>query len=102
MNKHRLRTYCGVIGMVAFSAIAVNAQTKPTQSTEVFTTKITLEYLLYLPPEYQADPKDAKSGDGRGWPLVLFLHGSGGRGDNIEIIEGQGLPMLVAQGEHFP
>jgi predicted peptidase len=31
--------------------------------------------LVYLPPGYDADP-------GRRWPLILFLHGAGDRGDN--------------------
>jgi predicted peptidase len=104
MNRNKVLTRWGVVRVLVFSAIAANAQTRPTtsQSTELFAPKITLKYLLYLPPEYQVDPGNAKNGDGRGWPLVLFLHGSGGRGDNIEIIKGQGLPMLVAQGKQFP
>ncbi|HVM73058.1 MAG TPA: hypothetical protein VMT91_14945 [Anaerolineales bacterium] len=36
-------------------------------------------YLLYLPDGYAADP--AKT-----WPLILFLHGTGDRGDNVFLL----------------
>lgn len=54
-----------------------------------------LNYLLYLPPGY--DPQDAKR-----WPLVLFLHGSSMRGDDINLVKRQGLARLVNQGLEFP
>ncbi len=55
--------------------------------------RVTLNYLLYLPPEY-AD-KDA-------WPLLLFLHGVGERGENIERVKVHGPPKLIAAGKQFP
>ncbi len=67
--------------------------------------------LVYLPPGYDADP-------GRRWPLVLFLHGSGDRGDNglvlvqnspFRFITGGGTldavvvaPLLAADQPSFP
>ncbi len=36
-------------------------------------------YLLYLPEGYEANPK-------RSWPLIVFLHGSGDRGDNLFLL----------------
>ncbi|HTL30524.1 MAG TPA: prolyl oligopeptidase family serine peptidase [Tepidisphaeraceae bacterium] len=63
---------------------------------------IPVRYLLYVPPGYRADPMDAKSGDGHGWPLVLFLHGAGERGDDIEMVKTHGPPKLVAQGMRLP
>ena len=50
-------------------------------------------YLLYLPKDY--DPKAA-------WPLVLFLHGSGERGDDLEQVKKHGPPKLIAAGREFP
>ena len=53
------------------------------------------QYLLYLPPDY-------KKQRGKRWPLVLFLHGSGERGDDLELVKKHGPPKLVEQGRQFP
>lgn len=52
-------------------------------------------YLLYLPEEYGKDP--AKK-----WPLVVFLHGSGESGSDLEKVKVHGPPKLVAKGKDFP
>ena len=36
------------------------------------------------------------------WPLVLFLHGSGEIGDDLEPVRRSPLPNLVEQGQAFP
>jgi predicted peptidase len=48
------------------------------------------EILVYLPREYgkQSGP----------WPLVVFLHGSGGRGADISLVRRGGLPRLLDEG----
>jgi len=56
---------------------------------------VTLRYWLYLPPEYEAKEDDK-------WPLVLFLHGAGERGDDLEKVKIHGPPKLVSQGKSFP
>lgn len=56
---------------------------------------VTLRYLLYVPPEYAAD--EAKK-----WPLVLFLHGSGERGDDLEKVKMHGPPKLLAAKPDLP
>jgi predicted peptidase len=56
---------------------------------------VTLNYLLYLPPEYDPQRSDR-------WPLVLFLHGSSMRGDDVNLVKRQGLSRLVHQGQEFP
>ena len=55
----------------------------------------TVRYLLALPADYDKQP-DHK------WPLVLFLHGSGERGDDLEKVKIHGPPKLVAAGKDFP
>ena len=57
------------------------------------TIKVNLDYLLYLPKDY--DQKDS-------WPLLLFLHGSGERGENLELVKKHGPPKLIAAGKEFP
>ena len=57
-----------------------------------------LNYLLYLPPQF--DPQSSQR-----WPLMLFLHGFGERGDSLadlEAVKLQGLPRLVEAGKDFP
>jgi predicted peptidase len=56
---------------------------------------VTLRYQLYLPNEY--DTKTTEK-----WPLVLFLHGSGERGEDIEKVKIHGPPKLAGQGQEFP
>ena len=52
------------------------------------------KYLLYL-------PKGCAESDKR-WPLVLFLHGAGERGDRLDLVKKHGPPMLVEKGKAFP
>src|ERR1700685_3510780 len=54
---------------------------------------VTLNYLLYLPAGYDKQDK---------WPLVLFLHGAGERGDNLDRVKMHGPPKLVGKGKQFP
>jgi predicted esterase len=55
----------------------------------------TYPYLVSLPDGYDAQPD-------KRWPLILFLHGSGERGDSLTDVNDQGLPKLIAQGKKFP
>jgi predicted peptidase len=65
------------------------------QSLETVITKtINGNYLLYLPPDYNQSSKT--------WPLMMFLHGSGERGNDLEKVKMHGPPKLVAQGKDFP
>ena len=59
------------------------------------TKTITSRYLLSLPVNYTKQPK-------KKWPLVLFLHGAGERGDNLELVKVHGPPKLIEQGQQFP
>jgi predicted peptidase len=52
------------------------------------------QYLLYLPDGYE-------STDER-WPLLLFLHGAGERGDDLERLKAHGPPRLLAEGQSLP
>jgi len=58
------------------------------------TKKVFCRYLLYLPRDYGKDK--------RRWPLMLFLHGAGERGDDLEKVKRHGPPKLVAAGREFP
>jgi predicted peptidase len=58
-------------------------------------TKVDMKYLLYLPKAYDTDTSAY-------FPLLLFLHGSGESGDNIEKVKTHGPPKLIANGMEFP
>jgi len=49
-----------------------------------------LAYLLYVPRAYE--PRADKH-----WPLILFLHGAGERGHDLEIIRKHGIPKIAAE-----
>ena len=55
--------------------------------------RVTLDYLLHLPQNYQE--KDS-------WPLMLFLHGAGERGDDLELVKVHGPPKIVETDKDFP
>jgi predicted peptidase len=58
-----------------------------------FVEEINLQYLLDLPENYSSE---------KNWPLVIFLHGYGERGDNLELVRKHGLPKLAGEGQQFP
>jgi len=71
---------------------------KPGQQPAVLDSDITyhahLNYLLYLPAEYGKDD--------RKWPLMIFLHGSGERGSDVNKVKANGPPKIVEKKKDFP
>ena len=67
------------------------------QTNNHFTTQLeqtlTSNYLLYLPEDHEARDD---------WPLIVFLHGSGERGDDLALVRRQGLPRLLDEGLKLP
>jgi predicted peptidase len=62
-----------------------------------FNTKITkvvdMPYLLHLPRVYNKKTT---------YPLILFLHGAGERGHDLDLVKIHGIPKLIEQGKDFP
>ena len=50
-------------------------------------------YQVYVPADYQTKPT---------WPAILFLHGAGESGDDIQKVKIHGPPKLAAAGKEFP
>ena len=88
-----------VILLTVFLAGPASAQTGSQQVAQELNKEIrktvSLKYLLYLPKDYAAQA-------GKTWPLVLFLHGSGESGTDIEKVKVHGPPKLAAAGKEFP
>lgn len=59
------------------------------------TQQVTLRYLLFLPAGYDTDPLTR-------WPLILFLHGSGESGSDLNLLKKQMLPKYLESHADFP
>ena len=58
------------------------------------TRAVRLPYLLFLPKGYAKSRR-------RKWPLIMFLHGMGERGDDLNLIKKHGLPKILEEKEDF-
>jgi predicted peptidase len=93
-----MKNYILLFALISmFVSTSIYAQTeKQTSHNFQKEVKITLtaNYLLYLPADYSDSDKE--------FPLVLFLHGAGERGKDLEKVKVHGLPRLVNEGKDFP
>ncbi len=70
----------------------------PGQHPEVFQDvtdpNLHCQYLFFIPEDY--GKKDEL------WPLILFLHGAGERGSDLELVKKHGIPKIVETQKDFP
>lgn len=52
-----------------------------------------MRYLLHLPASYETRSD---------WPIILFLHGAGERGHDLEFVKREGLPRILETLPDFP
>jgi len=67
---------------------------QPKKLSKEIMKKVEMDYLLYLPKDYNTAEKK--------FPLMLFLHGSGERGHDLNLVKKHGPPKLIDQGKEFP
>jgi len=84
-----------VSGLLLTAATSQARAAEPVQQEKSFEKdfvyKARLNYLLYLPPGYDA-------GDtAKQWPLLMFLHGSGETGTDVRKLKGYDVPKLIEQ-----
>jgi len=94
--KYRVHVIAVVVGIAVIALLVaspVGAQQKSFNT--LLTPSLEMKYLLYLPQDYKAN-------SGQAWPLLLFLHGGGESGSNIEMVKTHGPPMMINQGAEFP
>lgn len=60
----------------------------------VIRKRVELRYLAWAP--------EAVTRPAAGWPLLIFLHGSGERGSDLGRVKAHGPPKHAAAGRHFP
>ena len=89
--------------MIIFSALLASMKAKAQSNSLLSAGKlkwkisrtVEMQYLLSL-------PKDYSSKGGKRWPLILFLHGAGERGTNVQRVAIHGPLSLAKQGREFP
>jgi predicted peptidase len=57
--------------------------------------ELEIQYLIYLPEAYGAEPEAE-------FPLLLFLHGGGSSGDDLEMLKRSGFAGKIEKGKSFP
>ena len=81
-------TFLILIGFVGAQAADEPQPRQTEESYEPADGSQGYRYLLHLPEE-------AKSGKKKQWPLLVFLHGRGERGDNLNRVKAHGPPKLA-------
>ena len=61
---------------------------------KTITKTLSCKYLLFLPEGYGQKKQR--------WPMILFLHGAGERGDNLKLVKKHGPPKIVEKQKDFP
>jgi predicted peptidase len=85
-----------VLLLSAVLAGACAAASSPSRSSAIRQTaheRAGLRYLLHLPAAYESRSD---------WPVILFLHGAGERGRDLELITREGLPRILETLPDFP
>jgi predicted peptidase len=97
------RYYYLLLGICAVALLNFNtliwADESNIQSTHSFegvvSKKVGYRYLQFLPDSYDRDQS-------KEWPLILFLHGAGERGDDLQKVKVHGPPKIVESRPDFP
>ncbi len=86
------------LAALALSATGALAQTPPVadgQSPQPAIEAGSYPWQRFLPRGYSADPQAS-------WPLLIFLHGSGERGDDVSKAKVHGPPKIAERTPDFP
>ena len=99
MHRPLIVTLLAGLSLIAGCAARHSWMLAPGQHPQSFERRVTVEthgrFLLYLPAGF--DP----SGRTR-YPLLIFLHGAGESGEDLEKVKVHGPPKLVASKPDFP
>jgi beta-glucosidase len=85
-----------VNGLSVYEATVVTGRGMPGRQCGVpAETEDALGYWLFLPEEYGEKEEQR-------WPLILYLHGIGERGDVLAMVKRHGMPKVLAQKPELP
>ncbi len=104
MMRLPLRRVILLVGATVFGPLLMAAAAEPPSESQAIVTlqkpcqldrdvKVHMKYLLQLPNDY--DQQESL-------PVLLFLHGAGERGDNLDLVKKHGPPKLIEAGQEFP
>ncbi len=79
--------------LFAISSLCSADQTPQSLQTEI-THKVDVRFMLHLPKGYE-------EATDKNWPMILFLHGAGERGDDLQKVTVHGPPKLVKNGKEL-
>jgi predicted peptidase len=89
------------VAVLVWLTVVARAQQSPAPAAQTprnfqktITKTVGADYLLFL-------PKDYDSSASKTWPLMLFLHGAGERGSDLELVTKHGPPKLVKERPDF-
>ena len=89
LTRHLLLSLC--VGLLQ----SCTGQSRLVSDSQVTVVEETLEYYLYFPPGYSDDTD-------RTYGLLLFLHGGGEAGQDLEMLKKQGPPKRLLEGPELP
>jgi predicted peptidase len=93
-----LTPFIATMLLASVGAKAASQPSNTSQQAKTFEKQITvtakLGYLLSLPADYGKSKQK--------WPLVLFLHGAGEAGTNVDKVKAHGPPKIVETNGPFP
>ncbi len=97
-RTHLGGTICKKLLLLVYGILGIFVQSCAGQSQLIVDEEETvsqeiLQYYLYLPQDYQ---KKAEV------PLLVFLHGGGESGGDLEALKTNGPPKMLAEGREFP
>ncbi|NKI31979.1 dienelactone hydrolase family protein [Croceivirga thetidis] len=78
-----------------FAFVGCSQKSKVIVGSETTFTKETLSYYLYYPKDYEVSNHES-------FGLLLFLHGGGESGQNLEELKKNGPPKMMVDGYPFP
>jgi predicted peptidase len=84
-----------IIIICLFSVQSCSAQSQLISDEKETVSVEKIEYYLYFPKRYKEEKNDK-------FPLLLFLHGGGESGGELEELKTNGPPKLLAEGKEFP
>lgn len=81
-----------LLHLILFTGLPLSLMAQQISQTQ--SMSVSTDYWLYLPQQYHTDTTTS-------WPLLIFLHGAGERGDDLEKVKTHGPPKLVEE-QDFP